>query len=95
MNQVRLTIRKLRLERARHIAGKSGTDLVQMVMEELTTGRRDPRRRGGPRKQWTQTVLEYLGEQSVRGLKDWDRIARKAENRERWTNCVESEPLGS
>jgi hypothetical protein len=68
------SIRKQRLKWAGHIARISGTELVQMMMEELRRGRLDPRRRGGPRKRWTQSVLEDLGEQHIEGLEDLDRI---------------------
>jgi hypothetical protein len=57
-------------------ARKPEEDLTQSVMQDLKKGFNEPLRRGGRRKQRTQTILEDLGEQTVRGISDWERIMR-------------------
>jgi hypothetical protein len=93
---IELFLRNQRLKWAGHVARKPIDEIVVSVMEELKVERPEPCRSGGQRKQWTKTILEDLGEQSVKGIKDWDRIKSKARDRGRWTcECRESAPKGS
>jgi hypothetical protein len=70
------------------VARKPEEDLTQSVMQVLKKGFNEPFRRGGRRKQWTQTILEDLREHTVRGISDWERIMRKAKERDKWRNRI-------
>ena len=77
-------VRRARIAWAGHVARKSTTELVARVMEQGAFVFVSKMRVGGPRKTWIQTVMDDIGETSIKGWNDWNRIKAYARDREKW-----------